>query len=385
MPWKETCAVEQRLQFVNAVKEQPWNFAECCRRFGVSRTTGYIWMERYRKAGEAGLQARSRAPHSHPNAMDPGLAQRLLEVKMRYPCLGPQKVLECLQLEGYPEELLPAKSTVGELFKRNGLVQPRQRRVRSAPHSAPLAHADQANALWSLDFKGQFRTADGRWCYPLTVSDNASRYLLVCQGLARPTEQAVWAYMEQAFRQYGLPRAIRSDNGAPFASVGLGGLTRLAVWWIKLGIGLERIVPGHPEQNARHERMHRTLRETIAAPRANLAAQQRRLHWFQDYYNHARPHAALGGVPPARCYSTSPRTYPCRLREPHYPVGFKVQRVRTNGQIRWRSGYVFIAEALIGEPVALRQLSDELWELWFYTHKLGLLNSRTMRVERSRS
>ncbi len=238
------------------------------------------------------------------------------------------------------------------------------------------------NALWSVDFKGQFRLGNGRWCYPLTVSDNASRYLLVCQGMEHPTERGVWPHLELAFREFGLPRAMRSDNGSPFASSGLAGLTKLSVWWLKLGIGLERIVPGHPEQNARHERMHRTLREDIEQPRHDLAAQQRRLNWFQHYYNEERPHDSLDGVPPAHRYSCSPRPYPRRVREPEYPVGFTVRRVRTNGQIKWHGRAVFVAEALIGEPIALRQIADDYWQVWFCHLKLGLLNMRRNKIER---
>jgi transposase InsO family protein/transposase-like protein len=374
--------MDEKMKFVAAVNTQLDSFAEVCREFGISRKSGYALMRRYEQEGAKGLLARSRAPHTHPNAMEEAMVEQLLQIKQRYPRMGPGKVLDRMRMQGHDAQVLPARSSVGELFKRHGLVRPRKPRAATAPRSAPLSHAVAPNALWSVDFKGQFRLGNGRWCYPLTVSDNASRYLLVCRGMEHPTERGVWPHLELAFREFGLPRAMRSDNGSPFASTGLAGLTRLSVWWLKLGIGLERIAPGHPEQNARHERMHRTLREDIEQPRLDLAAQQRRLNWFQHYYNEERPHDSLDGVPPAHRYSCSPRPYPRRVREPEYPVGFTVRQVRSNGQIKWQGHTVFVAEALIGEPVALRQIAEDYWQVWFCHLKLGLLNTRRNKIER---
>jgi putative transposase len=381
MPWKETCPMDEKVKFIAAVKNEYHSFAEICRQFGISRKSGYKLMQRYEREGERGLAERSRAAHTHPNAMDEQMAAKLLQTKRRFSKMGPGKVLDRLRLEGYRIEELPACSTVGDLFKRHGLVHRRKPRAATSPRSAPLAHAKAPNALWSVDFKGQFRLGNARWCYPLTLSDNATRYLLMCQGLERPTEQGVWPLMELAFREFGLPKAIRSDNGSPFASTGLAGLTKLSVWWLKLGIGLERSWPGHPEHNARHERMHRTLKDDIEAPKQDLRAQQRRFDRFQHYYNWERPHESLDGVPPAHRYSASPSPYPKRLREPEYPVGFTVRQVRSNGQIKWHGHAVFVAEALIGEPIALRQLSDDDWQVWFCGLKLGLLNLRTNKIE----
>jgi transposase InsO family protein len=374
--------MDEKMKFVAAVNTQLDSFAEVCREFGISRKSGYALMRRYEQEGAKGLLARSRAPHTHPNAMEEAMVEQLLQIKQRYPRMGPGKVLDRMRMQGHDAQVLPARSSVGELFKRHGLVRPRKPRAATAPRSAPLSHAVAPNALWSVDFKGQFRLGNGRWCYPLTVSDNASRYLLVCRGMEHPTERGVWPHLELAFREFGLPRAMRSDNGSPFASTGLAGLTRLSVWWLKLGIGLERIAPGHPEQNARHERMHRTLREDIEQPRLDLAAQQRRLNWFQHYYNEERPHDSLDGVPPAHRYSCSPRPYPRRVREPEYPVGFTVRQVRSTGQIKWQGHTVFVAEALIGEPIALRQIAEDYWQVWFCHLKLGLLNTRRNKIER---
>ena len=228
MPWNQTCPMDEKIKFIAAVKSGQDNFAEICRQFGISRKSGYKLMQRYEQDGEQGLKERSRAPHRHPNAISQAMAEELLKAKRRYIRFGPGKVLDRLVLEGHDPEKLPAESTVGELFKRHGLVKPRRSRAK-APRSAPLSHASTPNSVWSIDFKGQFVLGNRRWCYPLTLTDNASRYLLVCRGMHRPTEAGVWPYMELAFREYGLPRAIRSDNGSPFASTGLGGLTRLSV------------------------------------------------------------------------------------------------------------------------------------------------------------
>jgi putative transposase len=271
---------------------------------------------------------------------------------------------------------------VGELFKRYGLIQPRKRVAPRVTQGSALSNPSAPNALWSVDFKGQFRLGNDSWCYPLTLSDYATRYLLKCRGLRHPSEQAVWPYMERSFREYGLPEAIRSDNGAPFASVALGGLTRLAIWWLKLGIRLERICPGHPEQNPRHERMHRTLKADIDAPRHSLRAQQRRFDWFEHYYNVQRPHDALGGVPPSYRYVPSVRAYPARIVQPEYGASFVVRRVRSNGQIKWQGHLIFISEALIGEPIGLLPLEDDRWQLWFCTMQLGVLDMRTKKIER---
>lgn len=223
---------------------------------------------------------------------------------------------------------------------------------------------------------------NGRWCYPLTLSDNASRYLLVCQALAHPTEAAVWPHFEQAFRDYGLPMALRTDNGVPFASTALGGLTRLSVWLLKLGIALERIRPGRPDQNGRHERMHRTLKDHIEPPQRSLAAQQRDLDRFQRHYNDERPHEALGGIPPVRKYQASTRAYPRRIQPPEYDPQIQVRRVRTNGQIKWHGKLLFVSEALIGEPVGLRQIDEDRWQLLFCKMPLAVVNDRMSTIER---
>jgi putative transposase len=382
MPWKETCLMDEKIKFIAMVKSGIYSFASVCRQFDVSRKTGYELLARYEAEGERALVARSRAPHGHPNALSAALVKRLLDTKATYVQFGPRKVRDYLIMTGYRGRL-PAPSTIGELFKRQGLVRARsKRRVRSSPTTEPLRHATAPNIVWSADFKGQFRMKNARWCYPLTLSDNASRYLLVCQGLAHPSEAAVWPHFEWALREYGLPDALRSDNGAPFASVALGGLTRLSVWLLKLGIALERIAPGHPEQNGRHERMHRTLKDHIEPPQRNLAAQQRDLERFQRHYNEQRPHEALGGIPPAREYRPSTRSYPRLVQAPEYDSQMQVRRVRSNGMIKWHGKLLFVSEALIGEPVGLRQIDDDRWQLVFCKMPLGIINDRMNEIER---
>ena len=382
MAWKETCLMDEKIKFIAMVKSGIYSFASTCRQFEISRKTGYELLARYESEGERALVARSRAPHSHPNAIGEALARRLLQIKATYPRFGPRKVRDFLAMTGYAG-VVPAASTIGELFKRHHLVHPRgKRRARSAPSTQPLRHATAPNVVWSADFKGQFRLKNGRWCYPLTLSDNASRYLLVCQGLAHPTESGVWPYFEQAFRDYGLPAALRTDNGAPFASVALGGLTRLSVWLLKLGIALERIAPGRPDQNGRHERMHRTLKDHVSVAHRSLAAQQRDFDQFRHHYNEQRPHDALAGVAPARRYRPSPRAYPIQVEPPEYDCGLEVRRVRSNGCIQWHGKLVFVSEALIGEPVGLRQIDEFRWQLLFCRMPLGVINERISHIER---
>ena len=378
MPWEHTRAMDEKIKFISSVKSGIYSFAEVCRQFGISRKSGYQLMRRYDSEGEKALVPRSRAPHTHPNALDERLGEALLDIKRRFPKFGPRKVRDWVALAGWRE--LPAISTIGELFKRHGLVHPRKRRRRTAGQVSDLSGTTQPNELWCVDFKGQFRLGNARYCYPLTLTDHASRYLLLCRGLHRPSERAVWPYFEWAFREYGLPLAMRSDNGPPFASLALGGLSRLSVWWLKLGITLQRIEPGHPEQNGRHERLHRTLKAHIK-PARHLAAQQRDFDAFGAHYNEQRPHQALNGLPPARCYASSPRPYPGRLREPEYAPGVQVRRVRSNGQIKWAGQKVFVSEVLHGESVGLTPVDNDRWQIQFCSLVLGVLNQRTGKIE----
>jgi len=279
-----------------------------------------------------------------------------------------------------PQLVWPAASSMGDLLRREGLVGSRRRRRLALPVSRPFAAVTAPNDLWCIDFKGWFRTGDGQRCDPLTLSDADSRFLLACRAVS-PTGAEVERVCDRAFRHYGLPRALRSDNGPPFASAGAGGLTRLAVKWIKLGIKLERTDPASPQQNGRHERMHATLKaETAAPPAANLAAQQRRFNHFCHIYNHERPHEALGQVPPASRYQPSPRPYPRRLKEPHYDDAQAVRRVRSNGEIRWGGDLIFLSETLVGESVGIAESETGDWIVSFSDVHLGLIERRSKRL-----
>lgn len=381
MGWRETCAVSERMRFVLDVTSGERSIAEACRIAGVSRKTGYKWLERYEQGGALGLKDRSRAPRTHPNAVPMEAKAMLLEARQQHPSWGAVKLLGWLGRR-YPRHEFPAPSTVSELLKRAGLVKPRRRSSRTPPYTQPFMQAAEPNALWSADFKGQFRTGDQRYCYPLTMSDGFSRYLLMCRGLLEPTTEAVWPWFERAFREYGLPLAIRTDNGPPFASRALGGLSRLSAWWLRLGIRPERIEPGCPEQNGRHERMHRTLkRDAVTPQRASLPAQQRAFERFRIEYNEERPHEALLQCTPAEFYRPSPRAYPSRLPEVQYPAGFVVRRVRHAGDIKWQGRLVYVSHVLTGEPVGLHQIDEESWTMYYGSLELGRLDARCARVE----
>ncbi len=374
MPWSETCAMDERMRFVIAASEDDAVMSAVCAEFGISRPTGYKWLGRYGAEGLEGLKERSRAPLSHGRARDEAVVEAVLALRERHPTWGPKKLRKKLG-ERLPDIAPPAGSTIGDWLRKEGLTERRRPRRRCPPSSSPLAAADAPNAVWCADFKGWFTTGDRQRCDPLTISDAMSRYLLCCEAVAQPDGAHVRPLFEAAFCEFGLPLAIRSDNGPPFASIGAGGLSRLAVWWIKLGVKPERINPGKPQQNGRHERMHRTLKaETADPPAATLAEQQRRFDGFRAIYNDERPHEALGFETPASVYRPSDRVYPCALREPSYAEGAAVRRVRTNGVIKWAGELIFVSEALIGEPVAIEETEAGEWLVRYADVELGFID-----------
>lgn len=382
MVWKVSCVMDEKLKFITDCLSGESSMAEACRRHGVSRKTGYKWLARYRESGVDGLKDVSRAPHAHPNAVGTEREDAVLALKRKHMLWGPQKVRDALILKE-PQVAWPAASTIGDILDRNGLVVKRRRRGRATPSSAPLAHCAEPNDVWCVDFKGWFRTGDGARCDPLTITDGATRYLVRCVGMGGGTDFAkVKPLFEAAFREYGLPRAIRSDNGPPFASTGLAGLSRLSVWWIRLGIRPERIRPGKPQENGRHERMHRTLKEATASPpAATLRAQQRAFDEFRAEYNLERPHEALGGRPPAWSYYASETMFPSRLiNTEHYYTDLDVRKVKRSGEINWRGAPVYLTEALVGEHVGLEPAADGLWTVRFADLPLGVLDERRHRV-----
>jgi transposase InsO family protein len=379
MPWQETNPVLERRHFVQDVRSGHWNMSELCLRYGVSRVTGYKWLDRYEQGGEASLLDQSRAPRSSPNQTASDLVELILDESDRF-CWGPRKVRKRL-LKRYPRKPWPARSTIGDILKRNGRVHSRRTRVRwKHPGGAPFT-TTAPNQIWTVDFKGQFRMRNGRYCYPLTVVDHFSRYLLCLYGLHDIRTEDVKAQFCRLFRRNGLPDSIRSDNGAPFASTGIHGLTHLNVWWLQLGITHQRITPGHPQQNAAHERMHREPKRRLPRPpAANLNLQQRMFNGFRHDYNQLRPHEALGDETPASRWKRSPRRYPRRIAPPRYPAHFELRRVSNAGCFRLHSGQQFLSQALNGETIGLEKIDDALWNIVYYDTLLGRYAERSRQI-----
>jgi putative transposase len=366
VPWKETHVVDERVRFIAAVQEDPrGNFAALCRRFGIHRSKGYKWLQRYQEFGPAGLADRRPIAHSCPHRTDQAVEARIVALRKEHPLEGPEKLRQRL-LQKQPDLQVPSVSTFGEILERNGLIRPRRARLRVPPSASPLEPCSQPNDLWCVDFKGHFACGDGTRCYPLTISDAASRYLIKCEALTEPREGPVRHHFELAFREFGLPSRLRSDNGPPFATKAIGGLSKLSVWWVQLGIVPERIEPGKPQQNGRHERMHRTLGEhTVNPPHASLLAQQGAFDRFRRDYNDERPHQALAQTPPASHYEPSLRTMPERPRELEYGSDFQVRRADTAGILSWRSHKVRIGKILASQPIGFSQIDDDEWELFY--------------------
>lgn len=367
--------MEEKLRFVFEYEQGEYSMTELCERREISRETGYVWLRRYREYGLAGLVERARVAQRHPNQTPVEVERMIVELRQAHMRWGPRKLKQVLQRDE-PGRVWPALSTIGELLKREGLVVARKKRLRTAAYSQPLAHADGPNRVWCADFKGWFRTGDGKRIDPLTMTDGYSRYLLRCQAVEKTDTARVQAIFEAAFREYGLPEAIRTDNGAPFASRALAGLSRLAVWWIKLGIVPERIEAGHPEQNGRHERMHLTLeQETAQPPAANRRAQQRAFDRFVKEFNEVRPHEALRMQTPAEVYQRSPRKFPTRLPEIEYPDTMLVRSIGHKGQMQWKKHEVFVSEVLWGERVGLLPIDDRRYRVYFAQIPLALFDS----------
>lgn len=378
MPWEQTSAMDQRVQFIADWLSGDYFKIELCTAYGISRPTADKWIRRYQEDGVKGLEELSRAPYSHPNATHEEVREQIIQGKLGHQNWGTKKVMDYLR-ENYPLLDWPADSTSGEILKRAGLVKPRHYRRRVAPYSEPFGTCQGPNQIWSTDFKGDFLLGNGRRCYPLTLSDNFCRYLLLCRALEHPSYEAVRPWLEWAFREYGLPEAIRSDNGAPFASLALGGVSQLSKWWIQLGIRPERIEPGKPSQNGRHERMHRTLKHD-APPQKTHQRQQHCFDLFLEEYNWQRSHEALGRKTPASVYCQSPRSYPTKLPTIEYDSGIIVRRVRHNGEIKWRGDLIYVSQVLAQEPLGLKQIDQGQWELRYSFHLLGILDERTKTI-----
>ena len=380
MAWRVSSAMEEKLRFVFEYERDEYSMTELCGQFGIARETGYVWLRRYRRYGTQGLAELNRAPRFHPNQTPAGIEAAVLGLRQAHMTWGPRKLKRILERD-QPGRAWPAASTIGEVVKRAGLVVARKKRRRTEPYSEPLAHAVESNRVWCADFKGWFRSGDGTRIDPLTISDAWSRYLLRSQAVEKTDTERVRAIFEAAFREHGLPEAIRTDNGAPFASSAVAGLSRLAVWWIKLGIVAERIEAGHPEQNGRHERMHRTLKQDLS-PAKDRRGQQRELDRFRREYNEVRPHEALRMQTPASVYQPSPRPYPARLPEVQYPDTMLVRTVKSHGHFRWKMHDVFLSEVLWGEPVGLLPVDDRTFTVYFAHMPLARFDCKTCKLSR---
>jgi transposase InsO family protein len=373
--------MDQKTQFIADYLRQTLGTTELCELYGISRKTGYKWIERYLEYGPQGLEERSRRPGACPNQTPEAIVEALITVRQRHPTWGAKKLLPFVE-KRHPDWDLPSRSTVCDILKRRGLIpQKRRRRVIGHP-GKPSSLMLAPNAIWCADFKGQFKTGDGLYCYPLTVTDGYSRYLLGCQGLSSTQAIEAKPVFTRLFKEFGLPERIRSDNGVPFATNTLARLSALSAWWVRLGILPDLIEPGKPQQNGRHERMHRTLKaETTRPPGANRVAQQRKFNRFQKEFNEERPHEALDMATPASLYVPSAREMPNRLPPLEYPDRFEVRYVSYNGGIRWNKGWVNVSITCAGEYVGLEEIDDGVWNVYFGPLKLGRLLERHMRIE----
>lgn len=382
MPWSQTSPMDQRTQFIADFLRDCLSITDLCQLYNVSRKTGYKWIERYLRSGPAGLEERSRKPRGSPNATADEIVTAILEARRRHPSWGGKKLLTLLH-KRYPRWELPGRSTVCDILSRHGMVPKKRTRRRIGHPGKPTSAILAPNDVWSADYKGQFRTGNGVYCYPLTVADGFSRYLLGCQALSSTAVAEAKPVFVRLFKEYGLPKRIRTDNGVPFATNTLARLSSLSAWWVRLGILPELIEPGKPQQNGRHERMHRTLKAETTRPAAgSLAAQQRKFNVFREEFNHERPHEALDMHTPAEIYVPSPREMPNKLSPLEYPNRFEVRYVSANGGIRWKHhAWVNVSSVCIGEYVGLEEIDDGIWNVYFGPLKLGRLDERHMRIE----
>ena len=383
MPWKEELPMNQRFRFIGDYLNQYFSFTELCERFGISRKTGYKWVGRYHESGMPdSILDRSKRPHNFPTQTSAEIVNALLLVRNKYPSWGPKKLLWRIERDHPEWDSLPALSTVALILKRNGLTRKRRKRIRRPHPGKPMTVITEPNQVWTLDFKGQFKTGDGIYCYPLTVADGCSRFIFSCKGMLSPSHSPVKQEFKRIFRENGLPIRIRSDNGNPFASVALGRLSRLSVWWLRLGVLPELIEPGCPQQNGRHERMHRTLKyETTMPPAKNLHKQQHIFNSFQHEFNYERPHEALGMKVPAEVHTKSEKSFPAKLPQIEYPAHFEVRRVSNNAGFRWRSRYVSASHVLVDEYIGLEEIDNGIWDVYFGPIWLGRLNEKVMKIE----
>lgn len=384
MPWMELNIVELRKQFIQEYlnKDYP-SFSYLCLSYGISNKTGYKWLNRFLNGGLNNLQDKSRAPHTSKHRTPDDICDLIIQTKLAHIHWGPKKVLDYLKRHK-PTLILPADSTAGEILKKAGLVKKRKKRHHVSADEYAFSDCDKSNQTWGVDYKGQFKLGNGQWCYPLTITDNYSRYLLQCKGLKSANYADTRSWMEYCFREYGLPKNIRSDNGTPFSSMAAGGISQLSKWWIQLGIRPERIRPGYPQQNGRHERMHRTLKQETTKPSAyNECSQQKKFDHFRTEFNQERSHEALKRKCPAEVYQPSLVIYPNKLPEIVYDNGYDTRKVKRGGEIKWKGKHIYISQVLKHDRISLREIDNDLWEVCYGFYKLGELDSRKSQLNRA--
>jgi len=384
MSWRDICPMDEKVKFIALTKSGNFSITELCEKFGISRKTGYKWINRYDVDGPSGLNERTRARITQENRTPEEIQAAVVSLKEARSLWGPKKIKAYLEREN-PEIVWPAASTIGDILKQHFLVGKRKIRRCVPPYTQPFADCNAPNDVWSADFKGQFRLGNTKYCYPLTITDNYSRYILACDGYLNPTLENVKKSFEKVFIEYGVPNAIKTDNGTPFASTGVGGLSQLSMWWIKLGIYPERIDAGHPEQNGRHERMHKTLKAHTALPAEQTLSLQNEV--FEDFirdFNYERPHEAINNKVPAKLYKPSLREYPTAIPKMMYEEQYTVRKVRSNGEIRWKGSLIYVSEMLYKESVGLIEVADGIWEVIFGCLRLGVIDETKGKVKRHR-
>jgi putative transposase len=390
MPWREAAVIDERVKFVREydrrVLSGEISMSELCEEHGIARKTGYKMVRRRNESGWPGLADRSRAPHSGVHWTDADVIMRVLELRLKFPHWGAETIVAYLRLQE-PDAEWPGVGAAHRWISQAGLLRsaPRHRRF-SHPGPPEPAQPTATNEQWSTDFKGHFRTRDGRYCYPLTIADTYSRYLLSCQSLLSTSFEATWPVFERVFREYGLPQSILSDNGTPFSSRSVKRLSRLSVRWIRLGIRPRLTQPGNPQQNGRHERIHGHMKPLVCSePSRNCREQQKQFDWFHDHHNNVRPNAGCDGRLPADLYSPSPRPYPKRLPTIEYPSGFEVRKVRSSGDVLWQGQWFFLSEALVGEPIAFEPVDTGCWIAHYGPLELGYYSAREKKLHLDRS
>jgi putative transposase len=355
---------------------------ELCTRYGISRKTGYKFINRMCEEGSVAARDRSKAKLTHANITKGDIINEVLKAKRKYIHWGPAKIRDYLKINA-PNLAIPATSTLSNILKQHGLVKARKKRLRTPPYTQPLSHARESNSVWSVDFKGQFNLGDSMLCYPITITDNFSRFILCCKALSNPTLRATKRAFEFVFKTYGLPDVIRSDNGQPFVGTGIGGFTKLSVWWLKLGIKPERIKPGHPEQNGRHERMHKTLKqETVSPPYFDIKSQEKAFKCFKLEYNTERPHEALKGLRPADVYEPSKKVFHEEIPEVTYVPNYIVRRVRGNGELKHFGKSYYISKAFSGELLGLEPIDHGKVMVYFMDKKLCIIDPEKEKIDK---